>query len=344
VDRIFISYRRGGYARNLYRDLRGAFGDQVFKDVERSLPGDAYRDQIERALARAAVVVVVIGPDWLRRDAAGSNRLDDPDDLLRFEIVTALQRPDLAVFPVLVGGAGLPRHAELPEDVQPLLDRTAYRIDEGPQREAQAEFLADAIGRRLDVRFALPAALVALALVAALAAPVRELSLVVRDHWQTLLADRSSPEALAFLGGVHAIEWALFAACGAAAATLVARGRRAAVRAFALGALLGTLAGLAGGAAEQYLRAQDHRATGALAGATLAATIAALAGLAGRRSAASVAAAGLGALTGSLIVWNHQGGREFVIQVVCAMVAVAAIRLTAMERRAVAPTRRLVRA
>jgi hypothetical protein len=347
VDRIFISYRRddgGGFAGNLYRDLRHAFGNQVFQDLHGAGAAVRYRERIDAALTRCAVVVVVIGPDWLRRDADGSNRLEDPDDLLRYEIATALRRSDVDVFPVLVGGAALPRHAELPEEVQPLLDRTAYRIDEGPQREAQVEFLIDALGHRLDVRFALPAALVALALVAVLAAPARDLSLAVKQHWPSLLDDASSPQALAFLGGLHAIEWALFAACGAAAATFVARGTRAAVRAFALGALLGTLAGLAGGALEQWLRSRHHLDTGALAGATLAATIAALAGLAGKRSAASVAAAGLGALTGSLILWGNHGGGPFVVQVTCAMVGVAAIRLASMERRAVAPARRLVRA
>ena len=346
VARIFISYRRsdgGGYAGNLYRDLRRAFGDQ-FLDVHSLPPGSDYREEIDAALARTAVVVVIIGPDWLRHDGDGGNRLDDPDDLLRYEIATALRRPGLTVFPVLVGGAGLPRETDLPEEVRPLLKRTAYRIDEGPQREAQAEFLIDAIGHRLDVRFALPAALVALALIAVLAAPVRDLSLAVKHAWPTPLNDPSSAGALAWLGALHAIEWALFAACAAAAATLVARGTRAAARAFALGALLGALAGLVSGALEQWLRAHHHLDTGALAGATLAATIAALAGLAGKRSAASVVAAGLGALTGSLILWGNHGGGPFVVQVTCAMVGVSAIRLASMERRAVAPARRLVRA
>jgi hypothetical protein len=346
VDRIFISYRRddgGGYAANLYRDLDAAFAG-LFHDLHNLPPASDYRERIDLALTRAAVVVVVIGPDWLRRDADGSNRLDDPDDLLRYEIATALRRPDVDVFPVLVGGAALPRHAELPEEVQPLLDRTAYRIDEGPQRGAQVEFLIDAIGRRLDARFALPAALVALALITLIAAPVRDLSLAVKHHWPSLLADASSPRALAFLGGLHAIEWALFAACGAAAATLVARGPRAATRAFAFGALLGALAGLAGGALEQWLRSRHHVDTGALVGATVAATVAALAGLAGTRSPASVAGAALGALIGSLILWGHHGGGPFVVQVTCAMAGVAAVRLAAMERRAVVPARRLVRA
>jgi TIR domain len=348
VDRIFISYRRddtGGYASQLYDDLLRAFRGQVFQDVHRVEPADRYRERIAAALARCTVALVVIGPNWLRGGRDGGNRLDDPDDLLRFEIVTVLARSDVTVFPVLVGGAALPSRDELPEDVQPLLERTVYRIDSGPQRKAQVEFLAGVIGRRLDVRSALPAALAALVLVAAIAAPVRDLSLAVKHAWPTPLADPSSSSAgaLAWLGALHAIEWALFAGCAAAAAALVARGTGAAVRAFALGALLGTLAGLAGGALEQWLRAQEHWDTGSLAGATVAATIAALSGLAGKRSAASVAAAGLGALTGSLIVWHHHGGWPFVVQVVCAMAGVAAVRLASLERRAVAPARRLVR-
>jgi hypothetical protein len=342
VDRIFISYRRddsGGYAGSLYDDLQRAFRDRVYQDVHGSPAADRYRERIAAVLAHCAVVVVVIGPDWLRRDADGRNRLDDPGDLLRFEIVTALRRPDVVIFPVLLGGAALPRPADLPEEVRPLLERTALRIDQGPQRNAQTEVLIDAIGRRLDTRFAVPAALAAVLSVAAVALPMRGLSLSLKHAW-IAPANDAAPAALLRLGALHAVEWLVMAACAAGVATLMARGARGALRALARGALLGTLAGLAGGALEQWLRAHDQLDAGALAGATLSATIAGFAGLAGQRSAASVAAAGVGALAGSLLVWGHRGPGPFMAQVMGAIVAVAALRLAGADLSRLAVRRR----
>jgi formylglycine-generating enzyme required for sulfatase activity len=73
-------------------------------------------------------MLVVIGPQWLKSDAAGRRKLDDPDDWVRIEIVEGLQRSELRVVPVLVGGGQMPKGNELPEPLQGLARRNAHEI------------------------------------------------------------------------------------------------------------------------------------------------------------------------------------------------------------------------
>ena len=58
---------------------------------------------------------------WLAvKDNAGQRRLDDPDDYVRLEIATALNRPDVRVIPVTVGPTSMPKPADLPKPLAPL--------------------------------------------------------------------------------------------------------------------------------------------------------------------------------------------------------------------------------
>jgi hypothetical protein len=52
-------------------------------------------------------------------DEEGCRRLDDPDDFVRFEVWTALER-GIRIIPVLVDGARAPRQAQLPADLHKL--------------------------------------------------------------------------------------------------------------------------------------------------------------------------------------------------------------------------------
>jgi hypothetical protein len=76
-------------------------------------------------------MIPVIGPLWLSgTDAQGQRRLDDPEDFVRLEIATALQR-GLRVMPVLVDGAGMPRADELPAALAALPRRQALMLMDG---------------------------------------------------------------------------------------------------------------------------------------------------------------------------------------------------------------------
>lgn len=123
---LFVAYRRSdapGHAHRVGDGLITYFGKgQVFKDIE-SLPyGVDFVDFIREKLQRAFVMVVVIGPEW-----AKDPRLQDPEDLHREEIRTALER-GLHVVPVLVNGATMPRKDELPEDIRPLHRKNAVEM------------------------------------------------------------------------------------------------------------------------------------------------------------------------------------------------------------------------
>jgi TIR domain-containing protein len=133
---IFISYRRRDSRDTVGRihdHLRRAFDERrIFLDVERQVGGEDYRVVIDRALARADVVLAVIGPDWLvaaGRD--GGHRIDHPEDMVRLELEAALTRK-LRVVPVLIEGAVMPRADELPDSLRDLSYRSALAVRPDP--------------------------------------------------------------------------------------------------------------------------------------------------------------------------------------------------------------------
>ena len=132
MSAVFLSYRRSdaqGWAGRLGTDLAVAFGDAArFYDLETIPPGADFVVEIERALEQAVAALVLIGPRWLdARDAAGARRLDDPDDVVRLEIASALAR-SIPVIPVLLGRAAMPSSTELPEPLRPLSRRNAVEL------------------------------------------------------------------------------------------------------------------------------------------------------------------------------------------------------------------------
>lgn len=131
MESIFINYRRAdnaaGYSRSLAQALRKEFGDdQVFRDIKDIPPGGDFPTVIANQLASCTVMLVLIGTQWARlSDSNGQRRLDNPQDWVRREIVTALTR-DILVIPVLICGAPMPATAELPHDLVELASRNAF--------------------------------------------------------------------------------------------------------------------------------------------------------------------------------------------------------------------------
>jgi hypothetical protein len=121
---VFINYRRedtGPYARLLKEHLSERFqGVPVFMDLDSIEAGVDFAEAIESGVRSCVVLVALIGAKWLTiTDEEGCRRLDDPDDYVRFEIRTALERC-VRVIPVLVDGAKAPRQQQLPDDLQRL--------------------------------------------------------------------------------------------------------------------------------------------------------------------------------------------------------------------------------
>jgi hypothetical protein len=131
---IFISYRRranGGYAGRLYDELAKRFGrNKVFRDIDSITTGERFPNAIEQSLSSCKAFIVVIGERWLTiEDENGGRRLDNPQDVHRMEIATALKL-NIKIIPVLVQGAAIPRPQDLPEILQPLAECQAIELSE----------------------------------------------------------------------------------------------------------------------------------------------------------------------------------------------------------------------
>jgi hypothetical protein len=90
--------------------------------------GEDFVKAIETTVARCDVLIGLIGKNWITsKDDQGNRRLDNPEDFVRMEIGAALKR-GIRVIPVLVDGAMMPRPADLPDDLKPLVRRQALAI------------------------------------------------------------------------------------------------------------------------------------------------------------------------------------------------------------------------
>ena len=149
---IFISYRQDDakpWAVLLRDSLAEAFGDErVFLDKD-ALHAGNWRDQLQAALDRTRVFVVIIGQRWLTSmDPAGQRRLWNDDDVHRQEIAIALSRADVTVIPVCVDHAPLPRAEDLPEDIRALLNHQSRELsDSKRRRQVDLQLLTEDIER-----------------------------------------------------------------------------------------------------------------------------------------------------------------------------------------------------
>lgn len=122
---VFVSYRRQdsqGSTGRLADRLGQLVGDDipVFVDIDSIRPGQDFRRVIADTLAKCDVTLVIIGPRWLSAtDDKGRRRLDDPTDLHRLEVESALASTATTI-PVLVEGAAMPSADELPDSIEQL--------------------------------------------------------------------------------------------------------------------------------------------------------------------------------------------------------------------------------
>ncbi|HET7158674.1 MAG TPA: TIR domain-containing protein, partial [Burkholderiales bacterium] len=164
---IFISYRRAdsdGWTGRLRDTLRARFGRRVFHDVDNIPDGEIFSDVIDRALKECAVALIIIGPSWANARDEHGRRLDQEDDWVRTEAAMVLNRK-IRVIPVLVGGATLPRAAELPEELRSITKRQAREI-RSTSWESDVNLLIDQLEQILEPHrrsvwlYALPAIVV----------------------------------------------------------------------------------------------------------------------------------------------------------------------------------------
>jgi tetratricopeptide (TPR) repeat protein len=153
---IFISYRRADSSDitgRIFDWLKSNFGEEhLFKDVDSIGLGADFRQAIETAVARCDVMLAIIGKEWLlATDDTGTHRIDDPDDYVRLEIATALER-GIPVIPVLVRGAAVPNAEQLPTNLQALAFRNAIEVRPDPDFHNDMERIANALSQFVERR------------------------------------------------------------------------------------------------------------------------------------------------------------------------------------------------
>ena len=136
LNRIFISYRREdntAVTGRIYDRLCQKFGGQsVFKDIDSIPLGVNFRHHIDGIVQACDVVLVIVGGRWAgETKKTGARRIDNPNDFVRIEIESALQR-DIRVIPLLIDGAEMPSEESLPESIKGLADRHGIRISHDP--------------------------------------------------------------------------------------------------------------------------------------------------------------------------------------------------------------------
>jgi hypothetical protein len=146
---IFLSYRRDDerhVAERVYEALVSEFGrESVFKDVDSVPMGADFRQVIMSAVEKCDVLLAFIGKQWLTiSDDSGRRRIDNPDDFVRVEIETALDR-DIPVIPVLVPEVRALNEESLPPSLSKICFRQSALIRPDPDFGRDMERLGNGI-------------------------------------------------------------------------------------------------------------------------------------------------------------------------------------------------------
>jgi formylglycine-generating enzyme required for sulfatase activity len=155
--KIFISYRRAEDNKSyivgtIHEKIAQVFGNEnVFRDTYNITGGTNWKDVLEREINTCRVMLVIIGPDWANlAHPNGEKRLFDPKDITRWEVETGLRRSQeesITLIPILVTGAQLPGTPELPESLQPLLEKNVIRLRNYPDFDTDMTTLIHDIRR-----------------------------------------------------------------------------------------------------------------------------------------------------------------------------------------------------
>jgi hypothetical protein len=150
---VFISYRREDsqdVTGRIYDRLVENFSpERVFKDVDNIPLGVDFRTVLDDAIGRSAVVLVIIGPEWLSGAGEVHRRLDSPADFVRLEVEMAVKL-NLPLIPVLVGEARMPSPDELPESLKSLPYKNGMAVRPDPDFNHDMERLVSSLEHWLN--------------------------------------------------------------------------------------------------------------------------------------------------------------------------------------------------
>jgi hypothetical protein len=129
--KVFISYRRddaAGFAHAIHdRLVENLPKEQVFMDVVGIDPGADFVDKLKSTVDQCSVMLALIGKRWLGDNGGGRPRIHEPDDWIRTEVATAIER-GVRIIPVMLDGASMPAAESLPEDLRPLTRMNAVDV------------------------------------------------------------------------------------------------------------------------------------------------------------------------------------------------------------------------
>lgn len=150
---IFVSYRRSDSSDvtgRIFDVLKSTFGTKcLFKDFESIPYGTDFRKEIAHGVDRCRILLAIIGREWLNvEDDAGRRRIENPDDFVRIEISSALERR-IPVIPVLVQGAPMPAASDLPAFLESLAYQNAAKVRTDPDFHNDMAALCTQISRYL---------------------------------------------------------------------------------------------------------------------------------------------------------------------------------------------------
>ncbi len=143
--RIFISYRREDHpevSAVLHARFGTRFGEaNVFRDVPSLPAGEDFVRGIPKRVQACDVLVVLIGPKWVRliREKAIEEL-----DYVRAEIATALSEKKLIV-PVCICGAKKPDAKNIHYQVRGILERNMVSLNDPLNNDLEVKLLLDAI-------------------------------------------------------------------------------------------------------------------------------------------------------------------------------------------------------
>jgi ABC-type multidrug transport system ATPase subunit len=120
--KIFVSYRHldsEGEAGRLYEHLSRHFGrDRIFMDVEDIRPGEDFVVKLKSAISQSAVLLAIIGPEWLSITGEDGNpRIHNDGDYVRKELELAIKYQK-KVMPITIRGARMVSANKVPASLE----------------------------------------------------------------------------------------------------------------------------------------------------------------------------------------------------------------------------------
>lgn len=146
AESVFICYRRddsGETAGRIFDRLAQELPEgTVFRDLDSIPLGVDFREHVRQKMECARVVLVLIGPEWLKiRDGQRQRRLENAADHVRVEVELALRTPGLRVIPILCRRATMPNTKDLPEPIRDLAFKNGQDVLPDPYFRSSMDHL-----------------------------------------------------------------------------------------------------------------------------------------------------------------------------------------------------------